>query len=496
MKRKIALILVSLMLANVFLVSCSENTEVKETKKPDSGAETPVGQDGDEQGTGEQGTETEINEEDLLYDSLVPYDYDGYKFRFLTSWSNYGITYMDVEGMTANIINDTVYKRNRAIESLLDITIYEEGDLEFREPMARCKKMVLAGSDEADVIFTESFYAASVVGDKFMHNLYDIGDVNWENPWWEDTIREFFTINDKLYFTYSPMHLHYYESLVTPLFNKDIAREKQLENIYETVKEGKWTIDKMASLAQGIVDDKNGDGVMNVEDDLYGIAASMNLVVYMPLAAGCRYTEKGDDGKIVFVGNNERLISTVEKLNGIFGGTDRVIGTTEYSRLFQENHSLFFLDVLGRVKDFRAIDMDFGIIPLPKYDEEQADYISSTYKGGSVMLVPSSNKAYDEIGTILEYFGAYSYRDLIPAYYEINIQGQQTRDEESVEMLEIMLEKITADLDVIYGWGDVEGKVNKAVSSGEGFVSAIASSESSVAKDIEILYKNLEKRAK
>lgn len=483
MKKQTALILAAVMMVQM-LAGCSEKASENENTQP-SGSEVSESINTDD-------TAAEPTEEELLYGSLTPKDYDGYTFRFMTAISNYGITYMDVEGLTGDIINDTVYERNRAIEQELNITVYEEGGLGYSEPVDRLNKMVTAGDDESDVIFCEAYYMAPVVTNHYMHNLYDIPNIDWDKPWWEKSIRDFFEIKDKLFFTYTPMNLHYYEALVTPLFNKQIAAEYQIEDLYTTVREGKWTIDKMGSIAQSVVSDRNGDGKMKISDDLYGISASTNLVVYMPLAAGARYTEKGEDGLLKFIGATDHLVSCVEKLHNIFGVNDVLIENGDYIRLFQESHALFFLDVLGRVKDFRSLETDFGIIPLPKYDETQANYVSAAFVGSGVMIVPITNQMYTEIGTILEYFGAYSHRYLIPAYYEKNIQGKQTRDEQSVEMLEIMLSNITADLSVVYGWGSMTDKILSAAKKGEGFASSMKSTTKVVQKNIEKWYEAFE----
>lgn len=473
MKKQILLLLQLLIIGNTILTGCGSETgaeSVSQTGNPDSSF---------------QSIKNDQTEASPLYDDIPVKNYDGYSFRVMTSISNYAITYMGAEEENGDIINDTIHKRNLLVEETLNIIIKEEIGEDYMAPQKKLKQMVASGDDLFDIMFSESNISAPSAADNYMYNLYDISDIDWSKPWWEKSIQKFYSINGKLYFTHTPMQLHYYESLVTLLFNKEIANQYQLEDLYNTVKEGRWTLDKMANLSTNIVTDLNGDSVIKPKDDLYGFTASTNLVVYMALASDCRFTVKNEDGTLYFTGVTDRLIGSVEKLSKIFSNSDNYVENGDYIKLFEDGHSLFFLDVLGRVKDFRNLKADFGILPMPKYDEAQQDYISANFVGASLLIVPTTNNEYMNIGVILECLGAYSYRDLIPAYYEVNIRGKQTRDEESIEMLDIMLSNISGDLSLVYGWGGLTNVYLTAVKSGMEIASTFEKIEKKINTEIE-----------
>ena len=50
----------------------------------------------------------------------------------------------------------------------------------------------------------------------------------------------------------------------------------------------------------------------------------------------------------------------------------------------------------------RDSDMDFGILPLPKYDEAQTGYYTTSRDGRSMFIIPNDVKDADFVGLITE----------------------------------------------------------------------------------------------
>jgi len=66
-------------------------------------------------------------------------------------------------------------------------------------------------------------------------------------------------------------------------------------------------------------------------------------------------------------------------------------------------------------------------------------------------------------GTVIEAMAAESMYTMTPAYYEISLTQKYMRDEDSVEMLDIILATTCYDLGYIYNWGNLYGHVRAAV---------------------------------
>ena len=445
---------------------------------------------------------TTVSPEQQLLDSLAVKDYGGYEFRVMTAFSNYAITAFDFDTMSGELIEDTIYNRNRAVEEKLNVKIVNtkgaDGDYGAVDNMLR--KNAASGDDMFDLMFSEAGISGKSAAGGYMLNLLEIPGVEWSNPWWEQNAVELYQISDRLFYTYSPMHLHYYESVIAPCFNKTVAENYGIEDLYKTVRDKKWTLDRMFEIASSVNLDLDGDGQMNSANDLFGIDISTIALCYFALGAGGSFIQRSGDS-VTYDGLSERVVSIAEKMQTIFSDKAKYIGydtpgnesyNNGYIGAFIANHALFFVDVLGEVRGLRAMDADFGILPMPMYDESQPDYLSTCYCGAAIMFVPVSNATYAENGPILEMLGAYSWKDLKPAYYEINIQGKVTRDEESIEMLKILTDNMTFDLGLLLQLGGMNGKFNEVAMSTKSPVTEFEKIANKIGGDLEKLLESYE----
>ena len=114
-------------------------------------------------------------------------------------------------------------------------------------------------------------------------------------------------------------------------------------------------------------------------------------------------------------------------------------------KLFRDNQLLFMDASFYYVQQLRSMETDFGIIPYPKYDENQDRYYSrvSYY---NAPIVPVTNQNLELTGAVLEYFNYASSQTVIPAYYDVVLYGKVIRDEESRDMLDIIFDSRVVDI--------------------------------------------------
>jgi hypothetical protein len=122
--------------------------------------------------------------------------------------------------------------------------------------------------------------------------------------------------------------------------------------------------------------------------------------------------------------------------------------------MMEENRALFSWIRMRIVERLRAMETDFGIIPLPKLDAQQENYYThNNPHTGAGISIPRSNKNLERTGMILEDLSAESRYTLQPAYYELNLRGKFVRDDDSQEMLDIILSNTAYDIGYIYDFG-------------------------------------------
>lgn len=115
-------------------------------------------------------------------------------------------------------------------------------------------------------------------------------------------------------------------------------------------------------------------------------------------------------------------------------------------------NTLFQLYSLRMLNQLRDSTVDFGILPLPKNDETQKEYINNDWS--SIMGVPSTIQNPEMVSKVIEYMSYISGDTTIPAYYDVMLGNKLSRDEDSRKMMDIIFDSIVFDAGVNYfGFG-------------------------------------------
>jgi len=90
-------------------------------------------------------------------------------------------------------------------------------------------------------------------------------------------------------------------------------------------------------------------------------------------------------------------------------------------------------------------------------------------------------------GHVLNSLGYYGQQYIKPAFIDTTVKGKSLRDEDSVEMLEIIMDSIVYDLGIFYDFGSVKSGVDAlgVNNTPDGFASMYASAESAVKEAIK-----------
>ena len=95
---------------------------------------------------------------------------------------------------------------------------------------------------------------------------------------------------------------------------------------------------------------------------------------------------------------------------------------------------------LSKISSFLA-DMtdDYGIVPVPKYDESQPEYLSFVNGASPFVMLAQTEKDPEFVGTILEAMAAYNYDNITPKMFEIVTKLQSARDPDSSRMVDYII---------------------------------------------------------
>jgi hypothetical protein len=160
----------------------------------------------------------------------------------------------------------------------------------------------------------------------------------------------------------------------------------------------------------------------------------------------------------------------------------------QWHNIFYGGRALFFAETLGTLhkSEMRNMEANFGLLPMPKYNEAQEHYICTVLETGWALGIPISATNTERTGLILEALAAESHVTVIPAYYELALEFKLTRDEESVQMLDIIRANRIYDLASVYRFGNVAADLRGRISRDDrNIVSYIESIQVQVGTAIE-----------
>lgn len=387
---------------------------------------------------------TEENKEtipEIIYENL-----DGYKFRVLVRNADHHLKDVYAEKENGDILNDAVFNRNITIEDKLNIKIdiIPVGDCDGADLVNKLRSSARAGTDDYDIALGHTHHIGAYAAEGELCNWLDIDNINYDNPWWNSNIMETVTIKDKLFFNLCDYMLDGIDYTYTMIFNKSLFEDYNLGNPYEKVQDGSWTIDNLYSLIKDTARDLNGDEKYT-DEDFFGLVFEQNNVasiVSFMYASEQFVTQKDSDGIPQLCYNTPKMADITEKVYDIvYTGNQTYLQNPGNQHLaFRSGKTLMSACFVRDLVLMRDMEDPYGILPYPKYDENQAQYHSHVGGHASLMCIPIT--AYgnlSKIGIILDAISGMTSQDVIPKYYENVLQTKALRDPESEAMLDMII---------------------------------------------------------
>lgn len=352
---------------------------------------------------------------------------------------------------TADTLNDAMFRRNMAIEETYHVAL-EEYLYSYEKPSV-IKNAVIAGEDAWSLVMLTCPDALSWWKEDLLVPFDTLPNIDLTKSYWDQNINDALSIGGVQYIAEGAFNLDIYDLTFCLLFNKNMAVELDLDDLYTVVENGNWTIDTMAAMMATASYDSDGDGKMT-ETDNWGYTAHPKMVFPGFWIGGGVTTIAKDADDMPYINMyDESFIALFEKVMALAHDSDTVYMTTGDNmdipdvcrRLFQENRSLFMDMSFFYIEAMRDIETDFGILPYPKANTEQASYHTRVCYYFPY-VVPATTKDTDMTGYMLEILQYRSYHDVLPSYYDICLKNKYTRDEQSAAMLDLIFNSRVIDI--------------------------------------------------
>ena len=364
-----------------------------------------------------------------------------------------------VEEITGALVDDAIYQRNTNIEERLGVQLQfteQNGSVDYMAEFAQAVQNAFqSGAREYDIIPTYSRTAAILSTRGLYYNLNDIEDnyINLEQPWWPDCITDTVTIGDAIYFITGDCSTNVLHMMYTMWFNKDLITEYNLEYPVDLVRQNKWTLEKLFSMTADTFQDLNNNGQED-ENDFFGFVGVNYGLDAFYTGSGLRLVElAGDDFLMISPDySSEKAINLVDILGQRCIGNDWYIGST-MGKIFQDDRALFCQNRTYYAENYLLeVEFSYGLVPTPKYDETQEEYISVLANPITLygIMADVDPNRLSEMTAVIECWGYEGYKLTTPALFETNMKLKYSETSDESEMFDIVHSTINLDLGRVF----------------------------------------------
>ena len=429
MKKRISLILLFSILASVLLTACANKPE---GSKGDTGDRNP------------------------MFDSLPYHDFHGESVDFLANvslYSNARNCFEDEELATGSI-EKAVFERNSRVSEAFNVKFTESYETDVTSVTNLVDNLVASNDDSYDIICIPARHMLDLAASNYLYTYDELYNLNYRaGDEWIHWVNEVIQINDVNFFGFSDAMLSLYDFTHMMLFNVKVLDDFRLTSPYVHVDNGTWTYDTMYVMMRNVSVDLNDNGVYE-DSDMYGYTCSAYSVLpNFWISAGATSVKKIPKGYFLFDLQKDTHFDTVyREIFRMFSGTgiwnpnsppkDNRYYDTDLT--FQTNHALFADHTFYSISQLRDMDSDFGIVPYPKWNEDQDQYYSRVEAGTKTWGVLYMQDPL-LTGTVIEALSLDAHENLLHTYYDVTLQLKLTRDDKSIEMLDLIRDTMTYD---------------------------------------------------
>jgi len=445
MKKLICLALSACMLLSLFLFGC----QADEGKKTDPG--TLPGLD----------APTSTEDKTNVYESEVK-DLQGHTFLFYArqvSSAHLDFSELYADSITGDKVNDAIFQRNAHLEQTYNCKIMQE---KRATPHTDLREPLIAGEYVCDFMFTGANYTKNLAQANLLTDWNSLECANLEKGWYDQNALKGLNMGGKCFFVTGDAATIDDRWCYLVYFNHEIINEwQQGVNLYQEVRDGKWTISRMYEIASATSSDLDGNDVMEYGKDRFGYYGEADVNYHHLAAMNVTLSKVEKDGVIVIPDQpSQDLLAAWGELRNLLASPHRVASDSGSQFRLQRKATFFCCNVGSLTNWGKGDQVDrLGILPMPKRNEQQDKYYVGTSFNAGGFSIPTTvandpNEHWKKAGFssaaefcayFMEAFSYYSVNTLKAAFFDQVLQKQIVQDADSVEMLEIGLKNRVYD---------------------------------------------------
>ncbi|MBO4220581.1 MAG: hypothetical protein J5933_06635 [Clostridia bacterium] len=449
-----------LLLSAAILSGCREQS----VKEPSVSAQNTA--------AGEQSAET-VPEESISFvkdDLPADLDFDG---RIVTWFiGDYMNAYWDEfysEEQNGSRINDAVWQCRTNVEERLNVKFdYYRKQVVYND-RNDIKKLisasVMAGDNAYDVYAGRSLIDLVAEDKSFFHELSSLEYIDITKPWWNQSVIDMMPGKD-VYALTGDGTLSLMKHAFCVFFNQTMLQAfDDSVDLYELVRTGRWTIEKIKQYAEMAYSDVNGNSEADYGDNFGLTFGDTNKYLGFQMAFGGVTVLKGSNGYEMHI-EDEAMVNAYDAAYALVHETKGVLrpgsntadnplaveafGGNYADKTFMSGNALFTMSLVGDASTLIGdASFDYGMIPYPKYDEKQENYVTGNQRQAYFAILGYADAELS--AAVLEAWSSECYRSLQPEYFEINLKTRYAADEDMAEMFDLIRSTIKVDVSNFFG---------------------------------------------
>jgi ABC-type glycerol-3-phosphate transport system substrate-binding protein len=458
MKKLLALILVAATLVTM-LVACAQGDKNDEITTTPQESET----DPEETGAVEEKPfdASDMKEKNLASDkelNVLCWNSEHPEFEMLE------------EEIAGDAVNAAIFERNNQVQRTLGLSEIiwnqQKGSSGSETAFLKYVETVAQNGDvPIDVIASYARSTALCAQKGFLAHMNFYKDhIDLTHSWYPQSLLDEITIGGNVYFLSGDVSTNLLFVTYGCVFNKDILTDINIDYnyLYELVDEGKWTLDEMFKLTGDYYHDADGDGKKSAADAI-GLRTQSLHVDSIYTGAGLKYAEidnnATDPQKLVIISPDfasKKSIDLNDRLGDIFA-SDYAINDSSCAKNFAVQANSIML--ISRIRDIREIfkegvdEMEYGVLPLPKYDVNQDDYKCVAANPFTLWGVYSGNfdLASEECSAaFVEWSGYYGMHNTTEAIFEYLFKGRYADEPDDASSFDTIRRTTSFDIGRIF----------------------------------------------
>lgn len=375
-----------------------------------------------------------------------------------------------VETNDGDILSNAVYQRGLILKDKLGVQLevvrWHDG---FGNELTRD---ISDGEYRYQLVIPQTLAIAVLLNNTSITSVNKTG-IDFTYPWYDKQTADCLTIKGKTVAVASDMTFIDKLCAIAVFYNKQLASDNDLGDLYSMVNNKEWNFTKMLEMCETVIPVVDEDGAYTV-DDTYGISCQNDGAYYFYHASGLTSVSRKSNGGLSLTFNSEESVDVLEDvlsltsdkrvyLNAQASAT-KFATVAEIATHFASGKALFLVRPLQSLFDLSQATDNYGIIPMPMMTEGQEEYFTPVNPHASSQLCfPSKITDPSMTEDVIQWLGSYSRKNINNIFYEVVLGSRMTQDKDSPKMLDIIFESRIYDIGYVWDVTNVRSLLTSTI---------------------------------